>query len=142
MEIKFYEVGHIENNSIKYAVICSIYKGQLVLVRHKDRTTWEIPGGHREPDENVNDTASRELFEETGAKLFKISSICDYEVIQKESSGLGRLFYADVEELGRLPESEIAEVRLFNNLPDNLTYPDIQPLLYSRVMQFIAEKTN
>jgi 8-oxo-dGTP diphosphatase len=33
------------------------FNGQWLYVRHKERQTWEIPGGHREENENINDTA-------------------------------------------------------------------------------------
>lgn len=140
MQVNFYKVGYIENDSLKYAVICAMHKGQLVLVRHKERTSWEIPGGHRETGENINDTASRELYEETGARLFKVFPVSDYEVKQKGISSFGRLFYAEAQELGELPELEISEVRLFDKLPENLTYPHIQPHLYKKVLDSLFRK--
>ncbi len=50
-EVKFYE--SIEDELLKFAVIISKAQGQYVFCRHKDRDTWEIPGGHREPLENI-----------------------------------------------------------------------------------------
>ena len=44
------------------------------------------------------------------------------------------LYYAEIDELGELPASEIEEVRLFAELPANLTYPLIQPMLVERAM--------
>lgn len=50
----------------------------------------------------------------------------------------GGLFYADVDVLGKIPEEmEIAEIQLFDKLPENLTYPGIQPYLYERVTEVI-----
>ena len=37
---------------------------------------------------------------------------------------------AEIEELGPMPETESAEVQLFDELPGNLTYPDITPVLF------------
>jgi 8-oxo-dGTP diphosphatase len=50
-------------------------QNKFVFCKHKDRDTWEIPGGHREkfPDgnwENIIATAKREMHEETGALEF------------------------------------------------------------------------
>jgi 8-oxo-dGTP diphosphatase len=54
------------------------------------------------------------------------------------STGYGRLFFAEVLSLGPVPEtSEIAEIKLSDHLPGNLTYPDIQPLLFGRVIEFL-----
>ena len=39
-------------------------------------------------------------------------------------------FEAEILELGPLPESEMAEVRTFDVLPENITYPAITPVLF------------
>ena len=37
---------------------------------------------------------------------------------------------ADVWRFEALPESEMAEIRFFDTLPENLTYPDLTPKFY------------
>lgn len=51
-EVKFYE--NIEDERLKFAVIISKTQNKYVFCKHKDRDTWEIPGGKREqfPDGN------------------------------------------------------------------------------------------
>lgn len=139
METKVYKFGEINNCSFAFAVINATYKGKWVFVRHKDRDTWELPGGHREDREDINITASRELYEETGALDFKIEPVCDYSVTNNGTT-FGRLFYAEIMELGYLPDSEIEEVKLMKEMPDSLTYPDIQPLLHSKGIDYLLGK--
>ena len=43
------------------------------------------------------------------------------------------------EELGSLPESEMAQVCAFDALPPNLTYPAITPVLFARLKRERAE---
>jgi len=80
METKVYDLGTVSDEELKFAVIVSKYNDKFLYVRHKERETWEVPGGHREINERIDDTAKRELNEETGAVKFNIKPICDYSV--------------------------------------------------------------
>ena len=134
--INFYKPGSIENEQLKYAVIISGFNGKWIFVRHRDRITWEVPGGHREPGEDIAVTARRELYEESGAVKFNIFEVSDYSVESGTEIGFGRLFLAEVEKLDVLPQSEIAEIRLFDDIPDNLTYPEIQKVLFKHILDY------
>ena len=59
MEIKFYD--QVEDNLLKFAVIVSRSNGKWVFCKHKERTTYECPGGHREEQETILQAAHREL---------------------------------------------------------------------------------
>ena len=136
MKISYYGLGSVDNDKLKYAVIVARHQNEWILVKHKERETWEIPGGKRELHEHISETAKRELFEETGAKSFDIVPICVYSVEQSpEDESFGVLFFADVYEMGQLPKSEIGEVSLFGSLPSPLTYPKIQPFLFTKVRE-------
>lgn len=65
---------------LKFAVIIARHNGKWVFCKHKERNTWEAPGGHREDGEDILETAKRELYEETGAITFDITPICIYSV--------------------------------------------------------------
>ena len=82
-------------------------------MRPRHHCTWELPGGHREPGEDIDAAARRELYEETGAELFTLSRICVYSVTEGGRTDYGMLYFAEIDMLGELPESEIAERRLF-----------------------------
>ncbi|WP_102401327.1 NUDIX hydrolase [Haloimpatiens massiliensis] len=139
LKINFYQLGKIDNDKLLYAVIVARYNGQWIFVKHKERDTWEIPGGHREISENINDTAARELFEETGAKKFILTPICIYSVEKGNIESHGQLFYAEVQSLDNLPDYEIEQIRFFKEMPKNLTYPLIQPHLFQKVLSVLKE---
>lgn len=143
LKVNFYELNTIADNKLLFAVIMAKFNGHWIYVRHKERQTWEIPGGHREVNENIIDTASRELFEETGAKEFNLTPVCIYSVERDETvnytESFGALFYSQVETLDKLPDFEINEIKLLDDVPNDLTYPLIQPLLHKKVLEFINE---
>lgn len=140
IKVDFHKIGEVKDDLLEFAVIVAEYKGKWIYVRHRERNTWEIPGGHREKNEEINKTAERELFEETGAQKFTIESVCSYSVTKNDVRTYGSLFYAKVNRLGELPESEIEEISLFDNLPDKLTYIEIQPYLSNKVLQWKKNK--
>jgi len=49
----------------------------------------------------------------------------------------GYLFLADIKELAELPDYEIAELALFDYVPEKSTYPQIQPHLFNRVQGWL-----
>ena len=61
VKVKFYD--SVKDSLLKFAVIIAKTEGKWVFCKHKDRDTYEIPGGHREPGEDILDTAKRELYE-------------------------------------------------------------------------------
>lgn len=120
--------------NLKYAVIAARYRDKWVFCRHRDRATWEIPGGHIELGETPEEAARRELYEETGAAEFDIHCVSLYGVERGGVITYGMLCYAEIKILAALPEgSEMAEIELFDTIPENLTYPAIQPHLYHYV---------
>lgn len=76
--VKFYD--EMDDSLLKFAVIITKTNGKWVFCKHKKRSTWEVPGGHRESGESITETAKRELYEETGAKEYDIRPICVYSV--------------------------------------------------------------
>lgn len=129
-EVKFYD--RVDDGLLKFAVIIAKSNGKWVFCKHRDRETLEVPGGHREPGEQIEDTAERELQEETGAIDYTIVPICVYFVIRDDKDGeesFGMLYYADIETFERELHSEIEKIVLSEHLPENWTYPLIQPKL-------------
>lgn len=119
----------------KFVVVLSFMDGQCVLSRHRARTTWETQGGHIEPGETPLEAAKRELWEESGATAYSIEPLCDYRVTGDDGCANGVVFRAEITALGPLPESEMEAVRRFSTLPENLTYPEITPILFARALE-------
>ena len=137
-EVKFYDPLFVPDSKLTYSVISAKFEGKWIFVRHQKRSTWEISGGHIEKGETSFEAAGRELMEETGALKFNIVCIATYSVTKGGETGWGRLYFADVFEIGPIPDvSEIAEIILSDHLPENLTYPDIQLYLFNKTVEFI-----
>ncbi|MGB8491793.1 MAG: NUDIX domain-containing protein [Bacteroidales bacterium] len=138
-EVRFYEPYFVPDGRLIYSVITAKYRGQWIYVRHRNRETWEIPGGHIEENETSDEAASRELREETGAGDFSLDCVATYSVFRNGETGYGRLYFADIYTIGPVPDiSEIAGVKLMEGLPQNLTHPDIQPHLFDKVREYLS----
>ena len=120
LEVKFYDT--VDDSLLKFAVIISQSNGKWVFCKHKERDTYEAPGGHREVGEDILETAKRELQEETGAIQFNIKPICVYSVTGKNSVNengeetFGLLCFAEIREFSGQLDCEMEKVVLLDDL--------------------------
>ncbi|MDE6659162.1 MAG: NUDIX domain-containing protein [Eubacterium sp.] len=136
-KVKFYDT--VADELLKFAVIISKSNGKWVFCKHKERNTFEVPGGHREIGEAIFDTAKRELYEETGAIEFDIKPICVYSVTADNNFNgeetFGMLYYAEITAFEKELHSEIEKIILTDEFVDNWTYPEIQPKLLQKAKE-------
>ncbi len=124
-------------DQIIIVVIICRYRGKWLLVRHRDRNTYEFPGGHVEPGESPEAAARRELYEESGAAVFHLWPVTPYGVLKGCTSNYGMLYFAYIESFEEMPDYEMEERRFLTELPDNLTYAAIQPKLLQKVEKWL-----
>lgn len=140
-QVNFFDPLFVPDSKLTYSVISARFENSWIFVRHHKRTTWEIAGGHIEAGETALEAAGRELMEETGALRFDLECIATYSVTIDGETGWGRLYIAQVYELGQVPDmSEIAEVRLADTLPPENTHPLIQPHLFRKTLDFLEAR--
>ena len=129
LEVRFYD--DVDDHLLKFAVILARSGGKWVFCKHRDRNTYEIPGGHREPGEPILETARRELCEETGAIEYDMKPMCGYSVTAPDNfdgeETFGMLYVAEIRSFEAELHSEIERIVLLDGLPENWTYPLIQP---------------
>jgi 8-oxo-dGTP diphosphatase len=140
-EVIFYDPLFVPDTDLTYSVISARFQNRWLFVRHHKRTTYEIAGGHIEKGETSYEAACRELMEETGSLKYSMECIATYSVKKDGETGYGRLYFADVFELGPIPDiSEIAEVIMLDSIPEKPTHPDIQPHLFKKTLEFLNKK--
>ena len=132
-KVTFYPLSEVDPAQCKYAIIAAQYQGQWIFCKNKNRQ-WELAGGHIEAGETPLEAAKRELYEETGATIFDITPICAYSI-----TSYGVIFYANVKTLAPLPPSEIETIGLFDDLPQELSFPQFHPKFLQRVKDVLGE---
>ena len=115
MKVRFYD--SVQDEKLRFAVIAVWCRSGWLFVRHRERDTWELPGGHREAGESIDACAQRELLEETGIADARMKRICVYSVEGKTrvnetgEESFGMLYTADIRSFEKELHSEIEKIR-------------------------------
>lgn len=109
-------------------------RDEVLLVRNEGEDGWADPGGKVEPDETLEEAAHREVYEEAGVEC-EITGLLQAHVIETYDEddldrppvvGLIAIFEGEYKSGTPTPaEGEIADVRWWSELPNELRYPDI-----------------
>lgn len=68
------QVTESSRHSTASAVVIDSELRMTLLVAHRANGTWQLPGGHVDPDEAPHEAAVREVFEETGVRVYRVLS--------------------------------------------------------------------
>ena len=127
---------------LRFAVTVCRHEEKWVYCQHRQRESFEIPGGHIEPGESPEQAARRELYEETGALNYTLQPVGVYGVEKDGVEDFGALYFAQIHSFGPLPEQfEMRRICLCEQMPQPQTYPLIQPKLLEWVQQFLLKQT-
>jgi 8-oxo-dGTP diphosphatase len=104
------------------SVLVFIKQGDTwLMVKNKFRS-WEFPGGHKENNETVFETAKREVYEEAGVSIKNLEYVGFYRLICGHTT---LMVTADVDELLDIPvEFETVERKFVTKLPKDLSFND------------------
>ena len=127
-------VGHRPLIQVGAGIIVEDSRGRVLLQLRADNHCWGYCGGSCEIDERVEDTARRELFEETGLvaeelELFGVWSGPELHYIYPngdEVSNVEIVFLCrDYSGALRCQEGEVEELRFFaaDEVPENISAP-------------------
>ena len=133
-------VGHRTLIQVGASIIVEDDRGRVLLQLRADNHCWSDCGGSMEIDEQAEETARRELLEETGLvaeslELFGVFSGPDYhyvypngdEVSNVDIVFLCRKFSGSL----KCQDGEVDDLRFFapDEIPENLSPPIIKPLM-------------
>lgn len=132
-------VGHKPLIQCGAGVIVENENGEILLIKRTDNNCWGYAGGSVELGEKVEETACRELFEETGLvadslELFSVFSGEDThytypngdEVHNIDIVYICKAFHGKI----KADIKEVSEVKFFNinEIPENISPPLVAPL--------------
>ncbi|WP_026671715.1 RNA deprotection pyrophosphohydrolase [Alkalihalobacterium bogoriense] len=104
-------------------VICR-YNNQWLLTNHATRGL-EFPGGKIEKGEQPKEAATREVWEETGAKIKSIQYIGQYTVSEKERTIIKSIYFAMIESIEKKDTYyETNGPILLDEIPNNIKEQD------------------
>lgn len=131
-------------NKIKKVISCGAFvleNEKILLVQHKNGEHWSFPKGHMEPSETMQQTAMREVREETGIEI-QIVSDRTYKTMYVIPPDIQKtvFYYEAIKVKGNLKkqESEIIDIGWFsyNEALEYLTFSEDKKVLET----FLKEK--
>lgn len=140
-------VGHKTIIQCAGSIICVDQNGRLLLGKRSDNHLWGYSGGAVEIDENVEDTARRELYEEMGLTAGELEFFC------VNSGPEAHYIYPNGDEVSnfeivyicrdwdgepRSNDGEMEEIRFFT--PDEIDLSEISPPIRPVMRKYIKEK--
>jgi 8-oxo-dGTP diphosphatase len=91
---------HSFNEQARHVLVICQYGEKWLLTQHKSRGL-EFPGGKMEAGESLEDTAFREVYEETGATLNKLIKIGAYRVTDSKGPFVKAVYWGKVKSLNQ-----------------------------------------
>ncbi|MGB2927134.1 MAG: NUDIX hydrolase [Limnothrix sp.] len=126
------------------SVIPVLPDGQILLARRRDTDQWSLPGGILDWGEDLSQCARRELLEETGFKLVKVSRLVGvYSSLERDPRfhAVTVAIAAEVEssKAAIADTDEILAVRSFK--PSQIPYDDLSHDHARQLQDFFAGLT-
>ncbi|MFD1676856.1 NUDIX hydrolase [Alicyclobacillus fodiniaquatilis] len=114
-------------------------QGEILLQQRTDNGCWAVPGGAMELGESFEETARREVFEETGFIVGKLDFLClnsGRHTFHRYPNGdevyLACVIFTSTDFSGEIKfqKDETADLQWFhpNNLPANINQNDRHPI--------------
>lgn len=139
-------VGHKTLIQVGASVIVEDKEGRILLQKRSDTHEWGYAGGSVEIDETVEDTAKRELFEETGliAEELKLLGVYSGKHMHNIYPNGDEVSNIDIVYICRnysgtlkCQESEVEDIRFFdiNEMP-RLIFPPNQPVIEEYIRKY------
>ena len=133
-------VGHRPLIQVGAGIIVEDDQGRVLLQLRSDNHCWGYCGGSMEIDEQAEETARRELLEETGLiaeelELFGVFSGPDYHYVYPNGDEVSNvdIVFLCRKYSGNLKcqEGEVDDLRFFapDEIPENLSPPIVKPLM-------------
>lgn len=130
-EVKLSFSDHPFSKNPKHVWVICRFKNDWLLTKHKDRG-FEFPGGKVENGETASQAAIREVLEETGGMVDKLTYIGQYIVAGKADTIIKNVYFASISNVSpKETYFETAGPVLLSQIPENVKHND----LYSFIMK-------
>jgi ADP-ribose pyrophosphatase YjhB (NUDIX family) len=111
----------------------------VLLIKRSDLKVWALPGGRKNPGEEMESAAIREIKEETGYNIKLLWTVGTYSLPHARIVGKATLFVGQVTDGEVMPNKEVTEIRWFS--VERLPYT-LLPFHRQRIRDAVAGKRN
>lgn len=125
------KIKNSQNETLKAGCVVTNQKNEVLLVSSINEEIWTFPKGHMENGEGLEDTAIREVLEETGYKVEIVKRLSDVTYTNKQNGELIRvaMFLAKPIEKTETTESETKSFWFNIEKAKEIIYPNLAFIL-------------
>ena len=89
--MEYTKIKNSNSETLKAGCVVLNKKNEVLLVSLIENEVWSFPKGHMEKEEKLEDTATREVLEETGYRVKIVKRLSDITYTNKENGKLIRV---------------------------------------------------
>ena len=123
---------------VKHITVAAFRNGKYLFVKRRNNTTLELPETEKKQSEQPREAVRRLLSDKLGVISARLEFVTAYSLTDGTEIEYGLLYYADIDDLGPFPHTDLVSVYYLDTPPENKakwSFPETQIPLFDKAVE-------